>query len=188
MAICWALFGKAPDLSVNIGKTDKNKLYHACQALDFNSPKNDCAEVDIFHSCRGSNQCKAQGGCGFVQDFGGGETVLFSDLIKSAIEGEEFSAPSDNKCRTFGGCAVPISASQVFPRDGDMKLFDFDENNDSVEISGDEGKLHFQKGDAVYDVAYRAYQQVMKHRGKEQELPSEKPTPNHLRLVFPPST
>lgn len=188
MAICWALFGKAPDLSINIGKTDENKLYHACQALDFNNPKNNCAEVDIFHSCRGSNQCKAQGGCGFVQDFGGGETVLFSDLIKSAIEGEEFSAPSDNKCRTFGGCAVPISASQVFPRDGDMKLFDFDENNNSVEISGDEGKLHFQKGDAVYDVAYRAYQQVMKHRGKEQELPSEKPTPNHLRLVFPPST
>ena len=26
-----------------------------------------------------------------------------------------YSAPSDNKCATFGGCAVPISASQLYP-------------------------------------------------------------------------
>ena len=28
---------------------------------------NQCAAVAVFHSCKGSNDCQAQGGCGFVQ-------------------------------------------------------------------------------------------------------------------------
>ena len=38
--------------------------------------------------------------------------------------GPAYSAPGDNKCATFGGCAVPISASQLFPKSGTMDLFD----------------------------------------------------------------
>jgi hypothetical protein len=39
---------------------------------------------------------------------------------------------------------------------------------------------------SVHAVAYKAYQEVMKHRGKT--VPAEPAPPNTLRLVFPPST
>ena len=38
--------------------------------------------------------------------------------------GTLYSAPSDNKCGGFGGCAVPISASQLYPTSGEMAVFD----------------------------------------------------------------
>jgi hypothetical protein len=197
LAICWALFRKAPDLSgapsAEVPSTNgQNTLQHACQALDFaNGPQNpnDCAAVEIFHSCRGSNDCKAQGGCGFVQEADGKGQCGFA-LIKAktdgdAVEGHErtlYSAPSDNKCGSFGGCAVPISASQIMPRGGHMQLFDFvGPNNNSTPFD----ELVFRQGEKVYDVAYRAYEKVMAHR---KQAPPAKPAPNDLRLAFPPST
>jgi hypothetical protein len=215
MAICWALFGKAPDLSQTVklaggGCGDVScPVLHACQGLDFGadkSGKNDCAQVDIFHSCRGSNACKAQGGCGFVQMGTGGESCSFA-LVAAKTDHDKagddrplstpalyggikadgpFSAPGDNKCGGFGGCAVPISASQVFPREGTMQLFRFDNNEcDSVPIETSP-IFEFKKGEKVHDVAYRAYREVMKCRGKD--TPEDPPQPNNLRLAFPPST
>lgn len=193
MAICWALFRKAPDLSGTVGGADRgNTLQHACQGLDLTNGTghaNDCAAVDVFHSCRGSNACKAQGGCGFVQKTTGGGICGFA-LVKAKTDGDAsqdgeqtvYSAPGDNKCGAFGGCAVPISASQVLPQGGTMQLYDFvGEGNDSEPIS----EMSFERGEKVYDVAYRAYQAVMEHR----ELPvPPKPQPNNVRLAFPPST
>ncbi len=100
-----------------------------------------------------------------------------------------YSAPSDNKCSGFGGCAVPISASQVFPATGQMQLYDFVQDS-----SGKDGWMSvafgdpmlYQRGEKVHDVAYRAYQAVMEHRGKT--VPADPPDPDNLRLVFPPST
>jgi hypothetical protein len=97
-----------------------------------------------------------------------------------------YSAPSDNKCASFGGCAVPISASQVFPTSGTMQLYDF--------IAGAPGKwksdpfatMPYKEGEKVHDVAYRAYVEVMKKRG--QTPPADPPAPDDLRLAFPPST
>ncbi|MEJ2856040.1 MULTISPECIES: ferritin-like domain-containing protein [unclassified Saccharothrix] len=190
MAICWAMFRKAPDLSG--GPARGSALLHACQGLDLTNRSgvpNDCAAVDVFHSCRGSNACKAQGGCGFVQNDSGGGSCGFA-LVKEksaddpARDGQQtvYSAPGDNKCGAFGGCAVPISASQVLPQGGTMRLYDFvGENHNATPI----GKLTFERGEKVHDVAYRAYQAVMEHRGSP--VPP-KPAPNRVRLAFPPST
>lgn len=201
MAICWALFGEAPDLSCGIGKHDPKTLYHACQALDLQTPGNNCAQVAIFHTCRGSNKCKAEGGCGFVQ-----KTTTDGVLCGSAVvaakascgggggDGDDvFSAPSDNKCASYGGCAVPISASQVFPQGGTMALYDFADNDHRPQRFGE---MLFNKGDKVYDVAYRAYREVIKHRNDLSAhgdppmpvVPPPPPKPNDLRLAFPPST
>ena len=46
-------------------------------------------------------------------------------------------------------------------------------------------KLPFAVGDSVYDIAWQAYVNVMKVRGKN---PGTKPQPNDLRIAFPPST
>lgn len=136
MAICWTLFGEAPDLSLGIDSIDPAKLYHACQALDFSAVGNSCAEPAVFHTCIGSNKCKAQGGCGFVHKTTGGGNCSHAMGTRGPLSAGTqgscgvpdfglYSAPSDNKCGTFGGCAVPISASQVYPHGGKMELFDF---------------------------------------------------------------
>jgi len=94
-----------------------------------------------------------------------------------------YSVPSDNKCGTFGGCAVPISASQLLNSTGTMQLFDFTgATNEPDPI----GTMPFTQGEKVHDVAYRAYRQVMQHRG--QTVPETPPPADDLRLVFIPST
>lgn len=216
MAICWAIFGKAPDLSIGLDPPVDSKLYHSCQGIDYNATggdigQNACAEVTVFHTCRGSNGCHAQGGCGFVQLTSGGgncsssmstatagDTRMFGDPNRCSppkgpnltIGGcnpftQFFSAPGDNKCATFGGCAVPISASQVFPKQGWMQLFKFelvDKKWTSVELAGQ--TIAFNVGDNVHDIAWEAYFKVMDPDGTVP--PPPKATP--LRLAFPPST
>jgi hypothetical protein len=201
MAICWAIFGQAPDLGVGIGVRDQDTLYHTCQALGIESPGQDCAAVVVFHACRGSNNCKAEGGCGFVQPATGGGHGCGPVAFKaktSATDGDagetSYSAPSDNKCATFGGCASPISASQIMPAAvdaegnelhyGTMLVFNFGTGPEfeATEI----GRLLWMKGEKVHDVAYKAYRQVMQARGVD--VPGDPPPPNDLRLAFPPST
>ncbi|RYU91695.1 hypothetical protein EWM62_07085 [Mucilaginibacter terrigena] len=197
MAICWAVFGKVPDITLGIRSNDEKPydrnvhIYHACQGMNLdNNPDagcdlESCAPSQLFHACKGSNDCKAEGGCGFVQSTGGG-----SGCGGSAPEpgkGLPFSPPSDNACGGFGGCAVPISASQIYPAlDKDekykMQLFDFE---------GESYKptpfaiMDYAEGDYVYDVAWKAYSEVRKKQGKD---PGPKPKPSDLRLAFPPST
>ncbi len=203
MAICWAVFGRAPDLALGLAPPAKDTLFHACQSLDFNGQgTNDCANIAIFHTCKGSNNCRAQGGCGFVQTFEGGgapsncSTQVRADTMLAVrtfggcnpFADGPYSAPSDNKCGSFGGCAVPISAYQLYPKSGHMQLFDYVRESDgswkSVEIDG--AQIDFAKGMAVHAVAYEAYAKVMQHRGKT--VPANPAPPNTLRLAFPPST
>ncbi|HWU94622.1 MAG TPA: ferritin-like domain-containing protein, partial [Sphingomonas sp.] len=77
MSTAWAVFGQTPDLSIGVGEPDKYIVNHACQGLDVEETggkwgANGCAETSIYHTCRGSNLCKGQGGCGFVQLTSGG--------------------------------------------------------------------------------------------------------------------
>jgi hypothetical protein len=103
-----------------------------------------------------------------------------------------YSAPSDNSCATFGGCAVPISDSQLYPppdsnnpkNPGQMELNDFPPP-DFKPTKLDE-KYQYSYGQKVYDVAWNAYIEVLKSRGVT-DLPT-KPAPDPLRLAFPPST
>ena len=215
MAIAWAVTGMTPDLSIGIDPPVPNTLKHACQSLDWNSRGgNDCAQVSIFHSCKGSNHCHAQGGCGFVQvttgggncssggaksgggggSGGGGNcgTVLSTRKFGGTCgwppppPSTFYSAPSDNVCATLGGCAVPISASQLYPTEGVMQIFDFETDPATKAITSDPiCRMRYSIGDAVHDVAYKAFAEVMAYR---QTPPKGKAAPSDLRLAFPPST
>lgn len=210
MSICWALFGKAPDLALAPPAKKANTLYHACQgmALDPNTPVQEwgCASPTIYHTCIGSNECRSEGGCGFVQSTAGGGSCGGSGCGGKSLRGVQaqatvsgvlcggptppantYGAPADNKCASFGGCAVPISASQMYPDPkGPMEFYDFVKQQDgtwkSVPLSP---TYKYQKGQLVHDVAWDAYTAVLKNR--KQNVPP-KPEPNDIRLAFPPST
>ena len=214
MAIFWAVFGEAPDLSLPLDELDTSShLYHACQGLALDPSAaitglDGLPVVDVFHTCKGSNACRTQGGCGFVHDAdqsgGGGCGGSCSHVALSQNDPEyagnlcgaptppkdngPYSAPGDNKCSSFGGCAVPISASQMLPKDGQMKLFAFEKGQDgyhSTALDKDDW-LTFSKGELVYDVAWKAYQTAAKAMG--QTPPESPPEPSIVRLAFPPST
>jgi hypothetical protein len=203
VSICWAVLGKFPDITKGIDPKVAGTLYHACQGLAL--PPNPLTsndlptDVAVFHSCRGSNTCAAEGGCGFVQEVGSqsiicGFKVLAENLHEPNL-GKEiilYSAPSDNSCAGFGGCAVPISESQLYPSPnaakpadpGTMELYDFKGPDFKPEKL--DQRLQYSKGDKVYDIAWNAYIEVLKSRGIT-DLPA-KPAPDPLRLAFPPST
>jgi hypothetical protein len=198
MSIAWAVLGMTPDLSIGLAPATKQALPLVPGAGLDAAGDNACAAVEIFHTCRGSNLCHAQGGCGFVQPVSGGGNCGSAVVVRGAgvcrrrlrpAAPEAVLRAQRQPCGGFGGCAVPISASQVFPNTGQMQLYDF--------VEGSEGKdgwqsvafgdpMLYERGEKVHDVAYRAYQAVMEHRGKT--VPADPPDPDNLRLVFPPST
>jgi len=125
-------------------------------------------EVETYHSCKGSNSCMAQGGCGFVQsDAGGGncsQSIPKNTRSSAGCGAPDIkSAPTDNKCASFGGCAVPISASQLYPEQTEsnplMKLYEFEKNSSGNGYHSKDAKtmLSYEKGDGVYDIAWQAY-------------------------------
>src|SRR5207253_6832615 len=82
-----------------------------------------------------------------------------------------YSAPSDNVCAGFGGCAIPISDSQLYPlpdstqpdkKTGTMEVYDFTGNNFTPKKLQ---SLTYKVGDKVYDIAWNAYIEVLKSRG-----------------------
>jgi len=190
LAIGWAVFGKAPDLSISIAKRERGALYHACQGLDFVNPsEQQCASEQAYHTC--ANTCKGEGGCGFTPTLNDTGNSCNSCRLSAncgfpppafTIPNSLFSAPAANKCAGLSGCAVPISASSLYPNGGTMALYNIQEGKAPEELAE---KLTFFEGEAVYDVAWRAYTTVLKHQGKA--IP-EKPTPSQLRLVLTPST
>jgi hypothetical protein len=201
VSICWAIFGGAPDLSAGIAAKDpKTPLYNACQGLNLahaSGAHPQCAPIAVAHSCRGSNTCKAEGGCGFVQLAIGPQPGCGFKALREhsqpmpagaspAAETKQYSAPSDNHCAGFGGCAVPISASQMFPppADGPMVLFDFEGKDFTLKPLD---PMPFKAGELVYDVAWKAYIEVLNSRRPIPALPS-KPKNSNMRLALPPST
>ncbi|UXI03263.1 ferritin-like protein [Photobacterium sp. TY1-4] len=217
ISICWAVTGRCPDLVTGIANQQSGTLYHACQGMamypetgttEGKEAENSCANVLSYHSCKGSNECKTQGGCGFVQSASGG-----GSCSSSAAKGLK-SAPADNLCGGFGGCAVPISASQLFPHQVDndyrMQLYTFGpapdfpaEKTRWPQLKARDmlppvvqyvDAMPYQPGEAVYDVAWRAYCEakglikVTKTiHGDKIEIP-EPPQPSDIRLAMPPST
>jgi hypothetical protein len=290
-----------PDLSQGIPSPDTSIVNHACQGLSLTPQRgavgnNDCAQTPIFHSCRGSNDCKGMGGCGFVQlSTGGGScggassgcgTAVAAPVAATAapqnplkLAGNNcsavqmrtqgglcggptptptptpsscggptptptpsvaYTAPSDNICKAFGGCAVPISACQVYPKAGTMDVYVLATKSScgtptptphncgaptptpsscgtptptphgcgapeqangknlcptptptpsSCGSSGTSkkiGTIDFAVGEKVEDVAFKAFQMVVKAKG--MPVPDKAPPPNDLRLAFPPST
>lgn len=201
VSICWAVFGQYPDITKGVKAKQTGQMYHACQGLELtggDSPAT-CAQVEVFHSCRGSNTCKAEGGCGFVQVQGEshqcGMKVVLDHLqptrpLKGQVSASAplYSAPSDNICASFGGCAVPISASQLYPEPSPgheaayMEIYDFVGQTSAPDKIG---LMKFEVGNRVYDIAWQAYLKVLAHR--KQPAP-DKPQDSDLRLAFPPST
>ncbi|HEY0174939.1 MAG TPA: hypothetical protein VGC08_01090, partial [Pedobacter sp.] len=204
MAICWAIFGKAPDMQVSIPKQDGSQLYNACQGLIYEGTESSaCASVAAYHTCKGSNACMSQGGCGFIQTVDGGSGCGSSVAMMRETRGQRvqapdiakvegtcppifYSTPADNRCNTFGGCAVPISASQLFPAPPDkmtgLDYYDFPDNKPELV----EKVPPYVTGTPVYQVAWDAYCAVLEKRG--QKAPATPPPVSDLRLAFPPST
>jgi hypothetical protein len=171
MALSWVLFGLPPDLALGVTPADVSAAQHACQGLNLTDPGNACAEIGVYHSCQGSNNCANQGGCGFVQKIGEAQpnaSCGFALVAAKAADktGGYFSAPSGNICAGYGGCAVPISAAQLLVQGGTMALY---EDGEQVE------EMTFSKVASVHETAMRA-------ADLDEELPSD------VRLVFPPST
>lgn len=197
MSICWAVYGKLPDITKGLEPNEKrnpNILNHACQGLNYTGGQedpNDCAQVGIYHTCRGSNQCRAEGGCGFVQNISSGGNCRSSGTTVAPSGPQLYSAPSDNNCGSLGGCAVPISASQLYPAPkGEMNVYDFGRKPGTCGyppiINGQLlGTTTYNLGDNVYDKAWAIYTEVLEHR--KQPIP-EKPASSSFRLAFPPST
>ena len=207
VSICWATTGIAPDLVTGIEPQNPQTLYHACQGMSYtNIGSDDLPPPEVYHSCKGSNDCKAQGGCGFVHS-----TTAGGSCGGSVAKGPK-SAPADNKCNNLGGCAVPISASQLFPElaDGEykMQLFKFDLKNKNSFSAIDytypksddpcKGKqapekqdehvlMPYEKGDGVYNIAWQAYCNANGLWDADGN-PKEQPTPSDIRLALPPST
>jgi hypothetical protein len=202
VAICWAVLGKGPDLRMGIDPPPEEAYYHACQGLDLSHPgANEMPHNATFHTCIGSNACKGQGGCGFVQKLSGGGSCggsggggggcntsggksISAHLAAQGTCGapQLYSAPADNACNGYGGCAVPISASQLYPKDGGMQLFDI---LSDAQTFPKVGVLPFHTGDSVYQTAWRAYVEVLASR---KVAPPPQPAPDDLRLALPPST
>jgi hypothetical protein len=176
MTMSWALFGLPPDLSVGAGTGSVSGPAHACQGLNLTDPSNTCAEIGVYHSCRGANNCAGQGGCGFVQKISAAQPGQhgFALVKAKAATSGLFSAPSANVCAGQGGCAVPIAAAQLLVQSGTMQLYDDD--NQPID------QMKFAKGEPVHEIAIRAYKYL-----EGSELGEAEP-PNDLRLVLPPAT
>ena len=208
LMMCWAVFGQLPNLAIPVQPIDPNVLYHACQGMDLTGQSdNDCASAEVYHNCRGSNSCRAQGGCGFVQQVGQSKSCGSSTMVlkvaenlcggptpKPPVPSTVYSAPADNMCGSFGGCAVPISASQIYPvisisannapvTSGVMELNDFPAPD--YKTKNLDETIPFKTGDLVYDVAWTAYTAVLEKRGTPAP---DKPKISDIRLAFPPST
>ncbi|KAA9338982.1 ferritin-like domain-containing protein [Adhaeribacter soli] len=219
--MCWAVFGQLPDLSVpvKVRDTSGKTLYHACQGIYLGQDKDQtdvtCASPEIYHNCRGSNSCKAEGGCGFVQKVGEskscGQSVHFQKVAQPVLCGGPtpkpqketlYSAPGDNICASYGGCAVPISASQIYPviqqatspdendvTSGIMELNDYAidwRTGEYTTVNLDGDTIPFGTGELVYKIAWDAYAAVMKKR--DPNWSENPPATSDVRMVFPPST
>lgn len=191
LSICWAITGQVPKLWEGVASLNrKGTMYHACQGMvidESNSTADLMPNVAIYHSCKGSNDCKTEGGCGFVHGITPGGNCGSSHTDPDSL----VSIPANNKCGNLGGCAVPISESQLFPapdskdesKAGKMQVFNFIKEGDKwTPVALEE--ITYKKGDSVYGKAWEAYEKVMEAKGKQVE----KPAINDLRLAFPPST
>lgn len=195
ISILWAVYGENINLNLDIGNPDRlSKLHNACQGLSFDSPGNVCASAAAYHTCAGANSCRAQGACGTVKK--DHDTLVSEPLLDDnnyAPSPAHYSPPSDNQCKSLGGCAVPISASQLLRVNGEvlqnntylMRLYNFDEtnNNRPLLMPNPNTQMTFKQGDLVYDKAWEAYTKVMAERGKD---PGIKPEPDLIRLVLAP--
>ncbi|UOG93947.1 MAG: ferritin-like protein [Candidatus Thiothrix sulfatifontis] len=199
MSIIWAVYGETPNLSLGIGNPDKlATLHNACQGLSFDNPGNSCAAREAYHTCAGANSCRTQGACGTVaKDC---ETLVTEPLECAKKAADIYSPPADNQCKSLGGCAVPISASQLLrvsrqdfrdesgkriDADFTMKLYDFVSaaNNPPNQPRYLEQTITFKQGESVYDTAWKAYTKVMETRSKD---PGTKPETDLIRLVLAP--
>ena len=230
LSICYSILGKAPDLVAGVKNraSGKDHLHHACQGL-YLEPTGEnpdqgrtghhcgtdheyCADVSLYHTCIGSNQCRAEGGCGYVQPIGGGHSCGGSQEVQgeSSCSPGTYSPPSDNACAGMGGCAVPISASQLFPKPPQsvydsgqpwalMQLHDFAWEGAfhkrivakglRYEGSCEDRTVSYARGDNVYRTAWEMHLEVLESRKESSpaEAP-EAPETSDIRLAFPPST
>ena len=125
MSICWALFGRAPDLSVGIGDRRRRALPHVPGAGHRDTGRRLCGRRRLPR-LQGLEHLQAGGRLRLRpldhrrwRAAGPRSSRPRSRAPQRRSQGQAtYSAPSDNKCAALGGCASPISASQLLPRPG----------------------------------------------------------------------
>ncbi|NEP14413.1 MAG: hypothetical protein F6K14_30310 [Symploca sp. SIO2C1] len=135
----------------------------------------------VFYSTPSDNKSHNLDGCA-VPILNGCAVPILDGCAVPILDG--CAVPILDGCAVpiLDGCAVPISDSQLFPRSGTMKIYDFEGDKHKPE---EIGTMPFNKGDNVYDKAWEAYTKVMEARGQTLK---QKPAPSDLHLAFPPST
>ena len=125
VSICWAVFGRLPDITAGIAaktaevvsrlpgsRTERHAQQHvrARRSLPF---------LPRLEHLQGRGRLRLRPGGGRARS---AAPELLDHLNPTRpLQGAAvpakpvYSAPSDNMCASFGGCAVPISASQLYP-------------------------------------------------------------------------
>lgn len=194
---CQGLDLHAPD-GIGTNSCALTQVYHTCRGSNLCKGMGGCGFVQA--STGGGNGCSAAtrgttseptpgkpqgGGCSAVGVRAKGGLCGTPTPTPS---GTTYTAPSDNQCGGFGGCAVPISACQIYPVSGTMDLFQLEpapEANAGGYKPVKFGTMPFNKGDKVEDVAFKAFTAVAKQMGLRAPVQQQ---PDDIRLAFPPST
>ena len=117
-------------------------------------------------------------------------------LCGGPSQGPGYQPPTDNKCKSFGGCAVPISAYQLYPEDGSMALYSFAKDpqkpggfiSNQIFYGTNPAMVQFHKGDVVHEVAYKAYTIAMRVAEPRRTGAAEPAAQQSTAAGIPPST
>ena len=217
MAICWAVFGKPPDLA-----TGSIRRRRACSTIlpghrlqrHAGAWARSCAEVTVFHTCKGSNGCQAQGGCGFVQLTDGRRQLLERDVDRDGQgdadvrrrqplhaarrpSTDAWAAATRSPARPIRRPATTSAADlrrlrgadlglAGLPASGHMQLFDFKQVDGKwTSVLLDGQKMRLRGGRAVLR---RRLEGLLPGDGPARDPSGRRPPPTPLRLAFPPST
>jgi hypothetical protein len=133
-------------LAVDGGKVGTNScaetaIFHTCRGSNLCKGMGGCGFVQASTGGGGSCGGGGGGGCGAtlksaaptpgkvrgdgcsavkMRAFGG---VCGTPTPPPPPNATVYTAPSDNICAGFGGCAVPISACQLYPKSGEMEVW-----------------------------------------------------------------
>ena len=112
-------------------------IFHTCRGSNLCKGMGGCGFVQ---QSTGGGSCGAASGCGAaatpkvaaaVKPQGGNCSAvrmrtqggICGTPTPSPTPSVTYTAPSDNICKGFGGCAVPISAMQLYPKAGTMDVY-----------------------------------------------------------------
>ena len=199
MAICWAVFGQAPDLSLGIDPIEPAKLYHCVPGARFRfSPATACAAARGVPHLQRLQQVPGPGRL----------RLRAGDHRRRHLQPCHGHGRGPAERRSPGRLRRPVDCDALFGaerqqvrdlrrlRGADLGLADLPEgagNDAAVRLHRPPAtsrrrsrRCTIAAGESVHDVAYRAYRAG--DAAPRQDAPATPPPPSDMRLAFPPST